>query len=212
MKKLIVLTTFLVAAFIVGAQTKFETAMLANIDSMNQSFGSGTTAAAIQQFERIASAEPSHWEPMYYTAYAYCILSFKQQNPALKETLCKLAQTALDAALKIAPHESEIYVIQGFIYNGQLMVNPQTLGMTLMPKIHAAYDAAIRMNPENPRAYYMKGLMVMNTPAFAGGGKDKALPLFTQAQALYTSFKPLKSYSPNWGKTETASKLIDCQR
>ena len=56
----------------------------------------------------------------------------------------------------------------------------------------------------------MKGITVLNTPDFFGGGKAPAKPILTQAAAKYETFKPSSPFSPNWGKEECQKQLATC--
>lgn len=38
-------------------------------------------------------------------------------------------------------------------------------------KISKLFKQTIELDPENPRAYYLKGLLTYHTPRFVGGGK-----------------------------------------
>ena len=57
----------------------------------------------------------------------------------------------------------------------------------------------MKLDPENPRPYLLKGQSAMYTPPQYGGGKEVALPLLEQAVEKFKSFKPKSSIMPNWG-------------
>jgi hypothetical protein len=91
-----------------------------------------------------------------------------------------------------------------------LSADPQGRGAEYSIKANETFDWAIRLNPENPRAYYMKGITVLNTPEFFGGGKTPAKPILTLAIAKFE--KPLSSevFFPNWGKEDCLKQLERC--
>ena len=72
------------------------------------------------------------------------------------------------------------------------------------------YRLLFRLNPDNPRIYYLQGQSLFNTPPAFGGGKDKAKPLFEKAIALFKTDKP-KPLWPNWGLDATEDQLAKCQ-
>lgn len=75
--------------------------------------------------------------------------------------------------------------------------------MWLGPKSNGYYEDAIKANPKNARAFFLKGLGKLRTPAMFGGGPDKALPEFEKAIALYKEQKTeSESVLPDWGYTE----------
>ena len=78
--------------------------------------------------------------------------------------------------MKIAPEESEIHTMQGMIYQALMSIDPATNGQLYGPKSNGALQTAIKLNPENPRPYYLQAVSIMYTPEEYGGGKEAALP------------------------------------
>jgi hypothetical protein len=79
-------------------------------------------------------------------------------------------------------------------------------------KANEMFDLAIKINPENPRGYYLKGVTVLNTPEFFGGGKVPAKPILTQAVSKYVSNKSSVAFYPNWGKDDCEKQLAKCNQ
>ncbi len=80
----------------------------------------------------------------------------------------------------------------------QMMVDPQTRWQTYGVQAAKDLDEGLKLNPDNPRLYYLRGESIFNTPVAFGGGKDKAKPVFEKALALFKTDKPKPLY-PNWG-------------
>jgi len=210
MKKVSLLFVALIISLIGYSQSEFETAMHANIDSLYRSFGSGAVQKPINNFERLSQVDTNRWEPLYYAAYGYCMLSLKETDNNKKDALCDRGQDLLTKALKKSPGESELYVMQGFLYNMRLIVNPMMRANQYMGLINASYATAEKLDSLNPRTYFMRAQMVMNMPAFMGGGKDKALPVFQKAKQKFDTFTSHNILCPRWGKDECLKKIVEC--
>lgn len=209
MKTLLIIIAFLMCGSIHAQSPQYATAMKENIDKMNPWSEAPQTLAA--NFERIAQAEQSQWLPYYYAAYATIIQSFTQQAMDIKDKTLDHAQDLLDAVVSLHPDSSECLVLQGLLYTARLQADPMGRGAEFSVKANAAFDKAMKLNPENPRAYYLKGTVVLNTPDFYGGGKAVAKPILTTAIAKYEAFKPASPLSPSWGKQDCEKQLAACQ-
>lgn len=210
MKKVSLLIVSLIISLIGYSQSEFENAMRANIDSLYRSFGNGTVQKPINTFERLSQVDSNRWEPLYYAAYGYCVLSLHESDNNKKDALCDRGQVLLSKALTKNPKESELYVLQGFLYNMRLMVNTMVRANEYMGLINASYATAEKLDSLNPRVYYMRAQIVMNMPPFMGGGKDKALPIFKHAKQKFDTFTSNNMLVPRWGKDDCLKKIVEC--
>ena len=62
-----------------------------------------------------------------------------------------------------------------------------------------------KLNPENPRAIYVKAWEMYKTPKMWGGDKEAGKQLATRSLALLQ--KEQSSVQPHWGKTENQELL-----
>lgn len=211
MKKKLFISIFCGIMFFAGslnAQDKYSEAMKATFGKLS----SGESLANVSaQFERIAQAEQTKWLPYYYASYYTTAETFSLKDAAQKEALLDQAQKFLDATQKLQPDSSEIQVLQGFIHIARLSIDPVSRGYQYSQLAHEAYDKAIKINPSNPRAYYMKGMTILNTPDFFGGGKVPAKPVLLKASELYDTFKPAAVFYPDWGKDDCKKQLAACE-
>ncbi len=185
------------------------------IDAMKKNmalFDSAKTTADLQAvsntFERIGDAEKTQWLPYYYAGLTLSTSGWndtkidKDANSARINALCDKAE-ALDK-------NSEIYVLRNMSATQQMMVDPQTRWQTYGAEANKDLQIAIRLNPDNPRIYYLQGESMMGTPVAFGGGKDKAKPLFEKSIVLFKTDKP-KPLWPNWGLARAQEQLAKCQ-
>lgn len=186
------------------------------LGSMGKALGEMATAKtsetiqlAANKFERIATAEKGEWLPLYY--HAFCNMrmagmAMGKQSDQL-ETYLDLAQASLDKAKKIAPNESEIHALQGYVYTGRIWPNPQVNGAKFSPMAQIAFGKAKQLNPSNPRAHFLQGQLTLFTPSFWGGGAANALPILETAEANFAQYEKPSEIHPDWGREENKAML-----
>lgn len=207
MKKLIV-TLILVSLFSFGfSNENYEKAMDLSIETLFQAKTIAAYVEVANQFERISQIEKAEWLPLYYASFAYIMISFQEPDNAKKDTYLDQAQNYLDQAKAIAPVESELYMLQGFLYPSRINIDPMNRGMLYMGEMNKSLDKALELNPDNPRVYYLRATIMHHTPEAYGGGAAKALPLFLTAEEKFKIFKPKTAISPNWGKELNEAEL-----
>jgi len=189
---------------------KYVNAMKENLQKLSENFTENLQPVSAQ-FERIAQAEQTQWLPYYYAAYFTALQTYIKPDNTTSDKILDKAQSMLDEAFKLHPDSSECMVVQGFIHVGRIMVDPMNRGAEYSQLANTAFQKSIVLNPANPRGYYMKGMTVMNTPDFYGGGKIPAKPILTEAMAKFEAFTPSSPIAPNWGKDQCKQQLDACQ-
>jgi hypothetical protein len=207
--KYILLPFLMLVTLVTKAQSdKYEVAMKKNLALFDSAKSTAQFQTVANTFERIGDAEKTQWLPYYYAGLALSIPAWadpnidKDANSTRINTLCDKAE-ALDT-------NSEIYVLRNMSATQQMMVDPQTRWQTYGTQASKDLQTAIKLNPDNPRIYYLQGQSLFNTPPAFGGGKDKAKPLFEKAIVLFKADKP-KTFWPNWGLESTEEQLAKCQ-
>jgi hypothetical protein len=207
--KSILFSLMMLAGFVTSAQSdKYVEAMKKNLNLFDSAKTSADYQALANTFERIGEAEKTQWLPYYYAGLALATSGWndpnvdKDANSTRINTLCDKA-----AALE---NNSEIYALRNMSATQQMMVDPQTRWQTYGTQAARDIEEGLKMNPENPRLYYLRGESIFNTPPAFGGGKDKAKPVFEKALALFKTDKPKPLY-PSWGMERTEEQLAKCQ-
>ena len=203
----ILLFTLIVAVPSYGQQGRYEQAMLRAIEMMNSATSINEYIDAANMFERIAQTEKTEWLPLYQASYTYILIGLMETDLSKKDPYLDKAQQFLDRALKIAPEESELFALQAFIYPGRMVVDPMNRGIEMIGKLNAALDKAIRLNPDNPRGYYLRAITTLNMPEAFGGGPAAAKPFFVTAKEKFDNFKPESPLWPDWGKEHNEEEL-----
>jgi tetratricopeptide (TPR) repeat protein len=167
---------------------------------------------AASYFESISEHNPSQWLSLYYSALCYIQASHRLEESSQQDAILDKAQPLLDRASKKNPKESEIMVLQAFLYQSRIQVNPPLRGLTYSSKAEASLKKATAADDKNPRAWSLLGYNLFFTPALFGGGADKALPLFEKARDKYRTFRPLMPFYPQWGEPENLNMISECRK
>ena len=167
---------------------------------------------AAAYFEDLSAHNPSHWLSPYYAALCYIQASHKVEEDKERDAMLDKAQPLIDRAGKKNPKEPEILVLQAFLYQSRIQVNPQFRGMTYSSKAEASLKKATEADDKNPRAWSLWGYNLYFTPALFGGGPEKALPLFEKARDKFRAFKPLLPFYPRWGEPENMHMIAECRK
>lgn len=207
MKTLFTLLFSVVLLSVSGQESRYEQAMLQALEKMNNAGDKSAFIEAANTFERISQTEKNEWLPLYHAAFCYVSIGHLEQDVSKKDPWFDKAQQFLDRAFEIAPQESELFVLQAFIYPGRMVVDPMGRGVEFMGKMNAALDKAIKLNPENPRSYYLKAITLVNMPEAFGGGPAVAKPIFETAKQKFDQFKPKSPIWPDWGKEMNEAEL-----
>jgi len=193
------------------ANEAYQKAMSQSIEKLFQAKTIPEYVEVANQFERISQIEKAEWLPQYYASFAYIMISFQETENTKKDQYLDQAQKYLDQAMAIEPNESELYMLQGFLYPSRINIDPMARGMIYMGKMNESLDKALALNPDNPRVYYLRATMTYHMPEAYGGGAAKALPLFQTAAEKFLIFKPKTELSPNWGKEMNDAELKKIQ-
>lgn len=196
---------------VIMAQAGYEQAMHDALTKFRNSTSPNEMQAAASQFDRVANVETEEWLPSYYASYIYCIMAFNTEDIEAKESYIDQAQKRHDIVIQIAAEESEVHTLQGMIYQATIGLDPAKNGWKYSSKANGSFKTAIKLNPENPRPYYLQGISVLNTPEMFGGGKTKALPLLMDASEKFDNFVPESNLSPSWGQEDCKHNLKICQ-
>lgn len=212
MKTSILILALILLSGVGFANEAYQKAMKHSIEKLFQAKTIPEYVEVANQFERISQIEKAEWLPLYYASFAYIMISFQETENAKKDQYLDQAQKYLNQAIAIAPNESELYMMQGFLYPSRINIDPINRGMLYMSKMNESLDKALALNPDNPRVYYLRATMNYHMPEAYGGGAANALPLFILADEKFRIFKPETEISPNWGKEMNDAELKKLQK
>ena len=199
-----------VAAF--SQSDKYVTAMQKNLALFDSAKTAEDYAKLSNTFERIGDAEKTQWLPYYYAGLAITTsgwtpaITDKDANAARINSFCDKAESIATSDAD----KAEILTLRNMSATQQMIVDPQNRWMTYGKAAGEALEKALKLDPNNPRLYYLQGMSLFGTPEQFGGGKAKAKPVFEKAVQLYKEQKPKPLY-PDWGQKQTEDMIVQCQ-
>lgn len=211
MKPFVFIPLLLIPLVIFSQETRYEKAMREQLVALDTTSSNEGLTKIAMVFERIARADTSQWLPAYYSAYVNILVSFNENDPMRKDAILDKAEEMLNIAKNRKPDESENSVVEAFLYLGRIQAYPMERGLEYSLLANAAIDKAISLNPDNPRAYYLKGTTIYYTPEQFGGGKDNAMPYLLKAKEKFNQFSSPSAFWPSWGREHLESILKNGQ-
>jgi hypothetical protein len=195
------------AAFCVNVSAqddKFMKAMEPKVIAVDTVRKAEDLIALSAAFERIADAEKTKWQAYYYAALTQINAGYFLGTGNMKaekiDPIADKAEALLSKAEALSSNNSEIYVVKKMIATLRMIADPMTRYMQYGPIAEQALQTAKKLNPENPRVYYLEGVDKFQTPEQYGGSKTEAKKLFEEAAKKYAAFKPATTIDPNWGR------------
>ena len=208
MKKTIILALLALLTLPVMPQSrKYKKVMLSAVEKMNEATDPSSELKLAASFEEIALNFPEQWLPSYHASRILVFSSFEESDGSKSDTLLDRAKKSLDKAMKMVPEESEVRALEAFYYIGMISADPDTRGQLYYQDVLDAIQKSRQFNPENPRAYYIDGMMTSNMPEFLGGGPEAAKPILLEAQGKFKAFHNDDPFWPSWGEDLNQASL-----
>ncbi len=208
MKSFLLILAVSLSVAVHAQSDKYAAAMQKNIALLDSAKSTADLEAVSNAFTRVGDAEKTQWLPYYYAALAQTRIGWTD-NKVDKDQLAEKIK-ALVAKAEAIEKNAELCTISNMAATQQMLVDPQSRWQTYGMEASAALEAGMKLDPNNPRLYYLQGMSVFGTPEQFGGGKDRAKPIFQKAVDLYKTFQ-VKPLYPNWGQKEAADMLAKCQ-
>jgi hypothetical protein len=207
MKKVLLAFGLLITIAANAQSDKYVAVMQKNIALLDSAKTIQDFQSAANAFERIGDAEKTQWLPYYYSGLALSTIGWIDKN--LDKDANSTRINALCDKAEAIEKNSEIYALRNMSATQQMLVDPQTRWQNYGQQAAAFLQEGMKMDPSNPRLYYLQGQSIFGTPEAFGGGKKNAKPLFEKAVALYKTFQ-VKPLYPNWGQKSSEDMLAKC--
>lgn len=210
-KTTLFISAMLIATLVMGGNEKYY-------QKMGETLGEFSTCTNVEDYQNlankfriIANVEANEWLPLYYEAHCYILISFRGGLSAEeKDSYLDKAATILETMEELAPDEAEIKVLEAFYLTGSMLVNPPQRSMGTSPRIYSILGNALAIEPNNPRALFLKLSNEMGTASYFGGDMG---PFCEQAAELlqnWDNYKLKSPIHPSWGKSETEGIVNSC--
>lgn len=210
MKKLHVMILFTITMNI-GFANDYLPAMLKGIEAVYQASDIPQLQKAVNTLERIGAIENLKWEPQYYTAFGYIMMANLEKEATKKDTYLDHAMIAIDKAKALAPAESEIIALEGFVHMMRVTVDPGSRGPEFAPRALQTFGKATALNPENPRALLLTARMQYGSAQFFGTESTEACSVLKKSLEKFDTYKSTNPLAPVWGKPMAESLLQQCK-
>lgn len=179
------------------------TALISELNDFGGSRASKELLDISARFVKIGEAQKTEWLPYYYAAlavsnYGWTLSAWSDR----RDENADKGNALLNRAEAFSKNNSEIYIVRSMFATQQMMVDPQSRWQSYGQQAGAALEWAKKLNPNNPRVYYLQGISIFGTPEQFGGGKAAAKPLFEEAVRKFDVFRPESALSPNWGRQD----------
>jgi hypothetical protein len=201
----------LLTTTIASATDKYTETMLKNIEAVYSSSSIEELQKVVNTFVRIGDAEKTKWEPYYYAAFGNIMMSTREKDPTKKDSYLDLAKASLEKAAKLAPEESEIVALEGFVYMMRVAVDPASRGQQYAGLAMQSFNKALSLSAENPRAIVLLAQMQFGTAQFFGSPTTEACGNATKAIERFDSFKSENPLAPTWGRGMAEDLTKKCE-
>jgi hypothetical protein len=150
------------------------------------------------EFEKYLQGNPKQWQAYYYSALTAILIAFESHDPEIS-SLCNKANTYIKKADSLSSDNSELTVLRAMSSAAMIYSDKKKNAIKFGTQANKYADKAIKLNPENPRAYLLKAKAQMHVPVKMGGGFNSAISYYEKAILKFKSFKPQAALDPVWG-------------
>jgi len=168
--------------------------------------------AAINALDRIANAEKTKWEPYYYSAFGNIMIATRESDGAKKDSYLDMALGAIEKGKVLAPAESELVALEGFVHMIRVTVDPASRGQQYSGLAMQTFGKAVGMNGDNPRALALLAQMQLGMARFFNQPPTEACETASKAATVFespaVSENPL---APRWGKEMNLEVIKNCK-
>lgn len=193
-------TIVLILVAVLNLNDKYTEQMQKHIMQVYQAKSADDLQQSINALERIALAEKNKWEPYYYAAFAFVMMSNHTQEAGVKDQHLDKALSNIKSAKAINANESELEALEGFVHMIRVSVDPASRGQQYSGMAFQAFGKALALNPNNPRALYLMAQMQLGTAQFFGQSTAEACGTLAKAIEVFENTQPESPLSPAWGK------------
>src|SRR6478735_4750208 len=124
MKTIIFLFAITITVVANANDGKYVEVMSKNIEAVYKAQTIEELQNAVNGFDRIANAEKTKWESLYYSAFGYVMMATREKENVKKDSYLDLATSSIEKAKAMNENESEIITMEAFIHLIRLNVDP----------------------------------------------------------------------------------------
>ena len=168
--------------------------------------------AASSKLELLANMESENYAVNYYAAYAKAMISYMEKDKDRKDMFLDVADSFLEKVKQLQPKNEETFILGALLANARLVVDGGSRWKQQGDIFNANIDAAIAINPANPRIYHLKGVATFYMPKMFGGGAKNALVYLDKAKTLFVNQVNGNITIPYWGEKRNLYFISECTK
>lgn len=151
------------------------------------------------QFFRLIKSNSEYWMPEYYVAYCNIMSVYANSKADVNPMLLNEANKYMELleSNKVSD-KSELEVLKGLYYTAVITLDPETNGRKFYKNATEAYNNALKINAENPRAICLQLFFNQQLPPFLQEKYDVKEELEKARRAFSKEIPNI--LSPFWGK------------
>ena len=154
----------------------------------------GQVNGAVGEFATAAKLDPKFFEAQMN--YAFVNLGFRGFDQA---------QEAFKKALAMRPNDYDAHLGLALALRGPITGSEADYDAKVAA-VQAELDAAKKIDPNRPDAFYNEGILTMEFKAKAGGGKDKTIAALEESKKVFQTFLDKASGKPEYDGAVTRVK------
>lgn len=184
----------------------YKDAMTKQLYAFKTAKGANDILKTADGFVAIALSEKKEWLAYYYAGLCNVLVAF-DKNKTDVDSYCDKAENLTKKADSLNKNNSEISVLKSMIAAARIIVNEKSRALKYGSQSAKYANEAVKLNTDNPRAYFVKAQNIFHTPEVFGGGAKKAKPVLELALEKEKLFKPESSLHPDWAKKEIEKEI-----
>jgi hypothetical protein len=166
----------------------------------------------LPRLDMYVQQDPTNWASYFYSAYARIRLSSKLTTKDARDQYLDAADASLLKAGQLSPNNEEIFILQAYSAKARIAADPGGRWKKYGDIYSGFIAKAKKINPENPRIYFLDGMEPFWKPKIWGGGKGKAKPYFEKARTLFSKESKADILKPYWGEEANEEFLRQCDK
>jgi hypothetical protein len=185
-KVIIILLVYIINTLEIKAQeTKYNETMAKWVNMLNDSITNiQNSTKMMNAFERIAKVEKNKWLPYYYAAHCSTLTASFEKDNNLADELTTKAEGYLEIIENLSPINAETHVLKAYIAFTEIKADFTGRGIKNSNLADKELQKAIKIDENNPRAYFLLGMGLYMKAEQYGGNKAKACEYFNKAATL----------------------------
>jgi hypothetical protein len=191
----------------------FEELLTSAVNKFERSDTLRSKMNAANQIDLIAGKWNDQWTAHYYSAYTKLVLSQLLTGEKQRDAIIDQAETEIAEVRRLkGATDDEMLVMDAFAASARLSVKSGSRWKKYGAIFDAKIDEARKLNPANPRIYYLKGESLYYTPRAFGGGTKNALPQFEKAASYFQNEPKDKLTTIHWGAYRNEYYINECKK